>query len=120
MAKTGAFTFTPQDEGRPSCERADHVVGGRPDDQYPGRTAPGTVRHYDTGCSMSTTNPPEEIAAADDPVDPVPLRPPTTRSDHRRTRSSGSLIGADLAMVLTMAAVIGLLLGVVGLVELLT
>ena len=69
---------------------------------------------------MSTTNPPEETAAADDAADPVPLSPPTTLSDHRRPRSSGSLIGADLAMVLTIASVIGLLLGVVGLVELLT
>ena len=120
MAKTGAFTFTPQDEGRPSCERADHAVAGGPDDWHPGPAAPRTVRHHDTRWSMSTTNPPEQTAAADDPGDPVPLRPPTTRSDHRRPRSSGPLIGADLAMVLTVASVIGLLLGVVGLVELLT
>lgn len=68
---------------------------------------------------MSTTKPPEDTAAADDPTDPVPLTPPATLSDHRTSRST-SLIGADLVMVLTMASVVGLLIGVVVLVELLT
>ena len=69
---------------------------------------------------MSTTNPPEDTAAADDPTAPVPLTPPVTLSDRRTPRSTSSLIGANLVMVLTMAAVVGLLLGVVVLVELLT
>lgn len=65
---------------------------------------------------MSTTNPPEDTAAANDSV---PLTPPAALND-RRTPPSTSLTGANLVMVLTMASVVGLMLGVVVLVELLT
>ncbi|MCK0515691.1 hypothetical protein [Williamsia sp. DF01-3] len=68
---------------------------------------------------MSTTNPPEDTSA-DNPDDPVPLPPPVTLSDRRTPRSTSSLIGANLVMVLIMASVVGLLLGVIVLVELLT
>lgn len=68
---------------------------------------------------MSTTNPPEDTAAADNPDDPASLTPPAALQ-HRRTPHSTSLVGANLVMVLTMASVVGLLLGVVVLVELLT
>lgn len=64
---------------------------------------------------MSTKNPPEHTAAPDD--DAVPHTPPAARSD-RRTPSS--LAGANLGMVLIMASVVGLMLGLVVLVELLT
>ena len=65
---------------------------------------------------MSTTNPPEDTAAADDPAS---LTPPAALHQ-RRTPHSTSLVGANLVMVLTMASVVGLLLGVVVLVEILT
>ena len=69
---------------------------------------------------MSTATPPEDASADDDiPGDPVPLAG-RTAPDGRRPPRSHALIGADLMMVLTMAAVVGLLLGVVVLVELLT
>lgn len=66
---------------------------------------------------MSIKNPPEDTAAPDDPSDPVPHAPPAARND-RHTPSS--LAGANLVMVLIMASVVGLMLGVVVLVELLT
>lgn len=68
---------------------------------------------------MSTATPPEDTAADDGPNDPVPL-PGRTAPDGRNAPRQKALIGADLVMVLIMASVIGLLLGVVGLVELLT
>ncbi|ETD32298.1 hypothetical protein [Williamsia sp. D3] len=65
---------------------------------------------------MSTTNRPED-AAAGDAADPAPLLRPTEPGGRGRRVS---FIGANLAMVLIMASVVGLLLGVVVLVELLT
>ena len=65
---------------------------------------------------MSTATPPEDTAADDDPNDPVLPTAPDGRSAPR----PNALIGANLVMVLIMASVVGLLLGVVVLVELLT
>lgn len=68
---------------------------------------------------MSTTRPPEDTAADGDPDDPVP---PTGRiaPGGGRTARRHALIGADLVMVLVMVSVVGLLFGVVALVEFLT
>ncbi|MFJ6099313.1 hypothetical protein [Williamsia muralis] len=67
---------------------------------------------------MSTTNRPENTPAGD-PTDPVPLTRLTAPGGSQTPRST-SLIGANLVMVLIMASVVGLLLGVIVLVELLT
>ena len=67
---------------------------------------------------MSTTNRPQDTPAGD-PSDPVPLTR-STAPGGRQTPRSTSLVGANLVMVLIMASVVGLLLGVVVLVELLT
>lgn len=67
---------------------------------------------------MSTTNRPEDTRPGD-PTDPVPLTRSTAPGGGQTPRST-SLIGANLVMVLIMASVVGLLLGVVVLVELLT
>ena len=54
-----------------------------------------------------------------DPSDPAPM-PAATPVDPRTPRTTSSLIGESLAMILTMAAIVGLMVGVVVLVELLT
>lgn len=68
---------------------------------------------------MSAAPPPENTVAEDDPNDPVS---PTERTapDRRSAPRQHALIGANLVMVLIMASVVGLLLGVVVLVDLLT
>ena len=69
---------------------------------------------------MSTATPPEDASADDDiPGDPVPLAGRTAPAG-RRTPRSHALIGGNLGMVLTMAAVVGLLLGGFVLVELMS
>lgn len=55
-----------------------------------------------------------------DANDPTPVTPAgATPIDPRTPRVPSSLIGENLAMILTMAAIVGLMVGVVVLVELL-
>lgn len=69
---------------------------------------------------MSTASPSEDASANDDiPNDPIPLAGRTSPAG-RRTPRSHALIGGNLGMVLTMAAVVGLLLGGFVLVELMS
>jgi hypothetical protein len=69
---------------------------------------------------MSTASPSKDASADDDiPNDSVPVAGRTAPAG-RRTPRTHALVGGDLGMVLTMAAVVGLLLGVVVLVELLS
>ena len=69
---------------------------------------------------MSTASPSEDASADDDiPNNSVPLAGRTAPAG-RRTPRSHALIGGNLGMVLTMAAVVGLLLGGFVLVELMS
>lgn len=68
---------------------------------------------------MNLKNSPDDAAAADDPDPPAPITAAPS-VEHRRNQRPSPLSGAHLMMVLIMATVVGLMLGVVVLVELLT